>query len=73
MHHARNFAHGDEGITAFMHQQLLLAFQEDIDGLEAIEANLARYAPGTAMEISFHADKPALAMRRWLKRMAGND
>lgn len=71
VHHARNFAHDDEGITAFMHQQLLQAFQEDIDGLEAIEANLARYAPGTAMEISFHADKPALAMRRWLRRVAG--
>lgn len=68
--HARNFAQGDDGITGFMHQQLLAAFQEDIDGLEAIERNLAAYAPGTAAEISFHADKPALAMRRWLKRHA---
>lgn len=69
--HARNFAPGDEGITAFMHQELLAAFQEDIDGLEAIEANLAAYAPGTAAEISLQADKPSLAMRRWLKRRAG--
>ena len=69
--HARNFALHDDGITAFMHEQLLAAFQEDIDGLEAIEANLAAYAPGAAVEISFQADKPALAMRRWLKRRAG--
>lgn len=68
--HARNFASDDESITRFMHEQLLAAFQEDIDGLEAIEANLAAYAPGTAVEISFQADKPALAMRRWLKRRA---
>jgi hypothetical protein len=43
--HARNFAREDGGITAFMHRQLLAAFQEDIDGLEAIEARLAGYAP----------------------------
>lgn len=68
--HARNFALEDEGITDFMHRQLLAAFQEDIDGLEAIERNLAAYAPGSAMEISFQADKPSLAMRRWLRRRA---
>lgn len=69
--HARNFAQADEGITDFMHQQLLAAFQEDIDGLEAIESNLAAYPGGSAMEISFQADKPSLAMRRWLQRRAG--
>ena len=70
IHHGRNFALEDGEITAFMHEQLLAAFQEDIDGLEAIERNLAHYAPGSAAEISFHADKPSLAMRRWLKRRA---
>lgn len=70
IHHARNFALEDGAITAFMHEQLLAAFQEDIDGLEAIERNLASYPPGTAHEISFHADRPSLAMRRWLKRRA---
>ncbi|HPM68967.1 MAG TPA: aromatic ring-hydroxylating dioxygenase subunit alpha, partial [Piscinibacter sp.] len=70
IHHARNFALDDGAITAFMHEQLLAAFQEDIDGLEAIERNLANYPPGTAHEISFHADRPSLAMRRWLKRRA---
>lgn len=71
IHHGRNFGHDDPEITAFMHAQLLAAFQEDIDGLEAIEANLAHYPPGTAHEISFQADRPSLAMRRWLKRRAG--
>lgn len=70
IHHGRNFALEDGEITGFMHQQLLAAFQEDIDGLEAIERNLAHYPPGTAAEISFRADGPSLAMRRWLKRRA---
>ncbi|MBL8303217.1 MAG: aromatic ring-hydroxylating dioxygenase subunit alpha [Ideonella sp.] len=68
IHHARNFAQEDGSITRFMHEQLLKAFQEDIDGLEAIERNLANYPPGTAHEVSFRADGPSLAMRRWLKQ-----
>jgi vanillate O-demethylase monooxygenase subunit len=67
--HARNFACDDAAMTDFMHQQLRRAFQEDIDGLEAIEARLADY-PSMPPEVSFHADKAALAMRRWLKRQA---
>lgn len=70
IHHARDFAPDDDGITQFMHGQLLKAFQEDIDGLEAIERNLANYPPGTAHEVSFRADGPSLAMRRWLKQRA---
>jgi phenylpropionate dioxygenase-like ring-hydroxylating dioxygenase large terminal subunit len=68
--HARNFALDDAEITRFMHQQLLQAFQEDVDGLEAIETLLAGY-PDRQPEISFQADKASLAMRRWLKRQAG--
>ena len=68
--HARNFALDDEAITSFMHGQLLKAFQEDVDGLEAIEVLLAGY-DATQPEISFQADKASLAMRRWLKRQAG--
>ena len=70
IHHGRNFALDEGEITSFMHTQLRAAFQEDIDGLEAIERNLANYAPGAAHEISFRADAPSLAMRRWLKRRA---
>ena len=68
--HGRNFGLDDAEITRFMHEQLLAAFQEDIDGLEAIERNLSNYPPGTAAEISFRADGPSLAMRRWLKQRA---
>ena len=67
--HGRNFAIGDETITAFMHEQLLKAFHEDIDGMEALEARLADYEE-TQPEISFHADRASLAMRRWIKRRA---
>ena len=67
--HARNFALDDDAITQFMHEQLHRAFQEDIDGLEAIESLLSRYAERQP-EISFHADRASLAMRRYLKRQA---
>jgi len=67
--HARNFARTDDAVTAFMHAQLLKAFQEDIDGLEALETGLGQYAERQP-EISFHADRASLAMRRYLKRRA---
>jgi len=67
--HARNFGIADDTITAFMHEQLLKAFHEDIDGLEALEARLAGY-PERQPEISFHADRASLAMRRWIQRQA---
>ena len=67
--HARDFALDDAATTGFMHQQLRKAFQEDVDGLEAIEALLAQY-PSQQPEISFQADRASLAMRRYLKRLA---
>jgi vanillate O-demethylase monooxygenase subunit len=67
--HARNFGCEDASITAFMHAQLLKAFQEDVDGLEAIEERLGGYAERQP-EISFQADQASLAMRRHLKRRA---
>ena len=67
--HARNFALGDDAITQFMHEQLRKAFQEDVDGLEAIESLLGGYSERQP-EISFHADRASLAMRRYLKRHA---
>jgi vanillate O-demethylase monooxygenase subunit len=67
--HARNFALHDEQITRFMHSELRKAFQEDVDGLEAIESTLAGYRERQP-EISFHADRASLAMRRYLKRHA---
>jgi phenylpropionate dioxygenase-like ring-hydroxylating dioxygenase large terminal subunit len=67
--HARNFALRDDAITQFMHEQLRKAFQEDVDGLEAIETLLGGYAERQP-EISFHADRASLAMRRYLKSHA---
>ncbi len=68
--HARNFALDDETVTGFMHEQLRKAFQEDVDGLEAIESLLGSYVDRQP-EISFQADRASLAMRRYLKRHAG--
>ncbi len=59
----------DDAITGFMHAQLRKAFQEHVDGLEALEALLALY-PERQPEVSFQADKASLAMRRYLKRRA---
>lgn len=67
--HARNFALDDDDITLFTHAQLLKAFQEDVDGLEAMETLLDGYRERQP-EISFQADCASLAMRRWLKRQA---
>lgn len=67
--HGRNFGIEDAGITGFMHEQLLKAFHEDVDGLSALEERLAGYDEQQP-EISFHADRASLAMRRWLKRRA---
>jgi vanillate O-demethylase monooxygenase subunit len=67
--HARNFALQDGEVTEFMHEQLRKAFDEDVHGLEAIESLLGGYAERQP-EISFHADRASLAMRRYLKRRA---
>jgi vanillate O-demethylase monooxygenase subunit len=67
--HARNFALDDDAITAFMHEQLLKAFNEDVDGLEALEERLAGYDERQP-EVSFHADRASLAMRRHLLQRA---
>ena len=67
--HARNFAQADDAMTCLMHGQLRKAFQEDVEGLEAIETLLAQY-PERQAEISFHADQASLAMRRYLLRCA---
>jgi vanillate O-demethylase monooxygenase subunit len=69
LYHARNFALNTPGMTEFMHENLFKAFEEDRDGLEAIEAMVAACG-GEVSEISFTADRANLAMRRYLKRRA---
>ena len=57
--HARNFALQDDAITQFMHEQLRKAFQEDVDGLEAIESLLGGYCRAPARDLA--ACRPRLA------------
>ncbi|HEV7715870.1 MAG TPA: aromatic ring-hydroxylating dioxygenase subunit alpha [Steroidobacteraceae bacterium] len=67
--HSRDFAQTDTGVTDFMHEQLFLAFREDVEALTRLEATLE--APGEPFyEISIASDAPAVAMRRYLKRRA---
>lgn len=70
IHHARNFAVQDDAVTHFMHEQLTAAFLEDIEGLAALEELVSVTAPEDQFEISFAADRAAVAMRRWLQKTA---
>jgi len=67
--HGRDFAHEDESIGEFMHEQLFAAFNEDVEGLGALEAVLGVIDENT-FEISVASDAPAVAMRRYLKSRA---
>ncbi len=49
-----------------MHEQLFVAFQEDVDGLALQETVLARTPPQELYEFSVGADGPSVAMRRYL-------
>lgn len=64
--HGRDFAQGDAATTQFMHDQLFVAFQEDVDGLALQEQALAATAREDLYEFSVAADGPAVAMRRYL-------
>jgi phenylpropionate dioxygenase-like ring-hydroxylating dioxygenase large terminal subunit len=68
--HGREFALDRPDITAFMHEQLFTAFQEDVSGLEAIERAIAELHDEDLYEISVASDSAAVAMRRYLKRRA---
>lgn len=70
--HGRNFALDQPEITRFMHEQLFTAFQEDVDGLSAIERTLAD-ASGDTYEISVASDAVAVEMRRYLKRRSDEE
>lgn len=70
IHHARNFAVEDDSVTGFMHEQLGAAFQEDVDGLSAVENLVGQTPEDEYFEISLPSDRPGVAMRRWLQRTA---
>jgi vanillate O-demethylase monooxygenase subunit len=64
--HGRDFALDDPGTTRFMHDQLFVAFQEDVDGLALQELALASTPAEDLYEFSVAADAPAVAMRRYV-------
>ncbi|MEN3980193.1 aromatic ring-hydroxylating dioxygenase subunit alpha [Acinetobacter sp. CWB-B33] len=67
--HGRDFALNDEHIERFMHEQLFAAFQEDVEGLGALEAILDDQDEHH-FEISVASDSPAVATRIYLKKRA---
>jgi vanillate O-demethylase monooxygenase subunit len=64
--HGRDFAQSDAATTRFMHDQLFVAFQEDVDGLALQELALASTPAEDLYEFSVAADAPAVAMRRYV-------
>lgn len=64
--HGRDFALEDTATTRFMHDQLFMAFQEDVDGLALQELALANTPAEDLYEFSVAADAPAVAMRRYV-------
>jgi vanillate O-demethylase monooxygenase subunit len=70
--HGRDFAQNDDAIGEFMHEQLFAAFNEDVEGLGALEAVLGDVDEHT-YEISVASDAPAVAMRRYLKKRADEE
>lgn len=70
--HGRNFALHAPEVTRFMHEQLFTAFQEDVDGLTAVERTIAEMG-GDLFEISVASDAAAVAMRKYLKRRSDDE
>jgi phenylpropionate dioxygenase-like ring-hydroxylating dioxygenase large terminal subunit len=66
---ARDFGLEDHDLQAFIHQNLLGAFQEDKDGLEKLE-DVLRQRKSDFFEISVASDAASVAMRRYLKKTA---
>lgn len=64
--HGRDFAQHDLAMTRFMHEQIFVAFNEDVTGLALQEEVLARTPPHELYEFSVGADGPSVAMRRYL-------
>jgi len=68
--HGRDFALAEDDVTAFMHEQLFKAFQEDVDGMSALEQVWETTDEEDMYEMSVASDGPSVAMRRYLKARA---
>ena len=71
--HGRDFALEEDSVTAFMHEQLFKAFQEDVDGMAALEQVWDTTDPADMYEMSVASDGPSVAMRRYLKARADKE
>lgn len=67
--HGRDFAQADKELGEFMHEQLFAAFNEDVEGLGALEAVIDD-VDENHFEISVGSDAPAVAMRIYIKKRA---
>lgn len=67
--HGRDFDLSNQALGHFMHEGLFAAFQEDVEGLGALEAVLDN-VDENHYEISVASDAPAVAMRIYIKRRA---
>ena len=70
--HGRDFAQHDKELGDFMHEQLFAAFNEDVEGLGALEHRLSSGDEGH-FEISVASDAPAVATRIYLKQRASQE
>lgn len=70
--HGRDFDLGNDELGQFMHEGLFAAFQEDVEGLGALEAVIGDQDEHH-YEISVASDAPAVAMRIYLKRRAAQE
>ncbi len=67
---ARNFARGNAAMGAFMLEQQLAAFREDVVALERITALQALESNVPFQEISLPTDRAGVLMRRRLRQLA---
>lgn len=65
----RSFGIDQEWMSDFIHQQLWVAFNEDVAALEALEKNI-QSLNSELFEFSVGSDQASIAMRKYLKRRA---
>jgi phenylpropionate dioxygenase-like ring-hydroxylating dioxygenase large terminal subunit len=64
---ARDFAHDDRDVTAFMTKGFSAAFQEDVTGLTLLDEQIGHFGHD-AYEISVPSDELGVLMRRYLRQ-----
>jgi phenylpropionate dioxygenase-like ring-hydroxylating dioxygenase large terminal subunit len=67
---ARDFALGDEGVSAFLAESNRTVVRQDVEALDVLEQVIAAEPPGY-QELSINIDTGGLAARRMLQRLCG--